>query len=176
MENTSLKKIRNNNEIRKDNFGEGLSPEKEDYFDLDELGVLEADDDIFENFDEENIPVIKNIYKRKKSSAEKFKTNQSNRNNFLNNQNHQIHNQQNMNQYQQNSNQQHHIHFQNHNNNLNNQYMITQKDEKNNNNKFIHNQNQNNNNNYNHQYNNQLKKKEGKFLLSYFLILILKLF
>jgi len=54
--------------------------------DLAELGVLEVDDDIFENFDEENIPVIKNIYKRKKGSAEKFMTNQSNRNTFLSSQ------------------------------------------------------------------------------------------
>lgn len=61
--------------------------ERDEYLDLAELGVLEVDDDIFENFDEENIPVIKNIYKRKKGSAEKFKTNQSNRNMFLNNQN-----------------------------------------------------------------------------------------
>lgn len=61
--------------------------ERDEYLDLAELGVLEVDDDIFENFDEENIPVIKNIYKRKKGSAEKFKTNQSNRNMFLSNQN-----------------------------------------------------------------------------------------
>ena len=51
--------------------------EKEEFFDLADLGVLEADDDIFENFDEENIPVIKNIYKRKKCSAEKFRTKQN---------------------------------------------------------------------------------------------------
>lgn len=63
--------------------------ERDEYLDLAELGVLEVDDDIFENFDEENIPVIKNIYKRKKGSAEKFKTNQSNRNIFLSSQNNQ---------------------------------------------------------------------------------------
>ena len=40
------------------------------------MGVFEADDDVFDDFDEENIPVIKNIYKRKKGSAEKLKTNQ----------------------------------------------------------------------------------------------------
>jgi hypothetical protein len=44
---------------------------------LEELGVFEVEDDIFENFDEENVPVIKNIYNRKKGSAEKLKTNQN---------------------------------------------------------------------------------------------------
>jgi len=61
--------------------------ERDECLDFAELGVMEVDDDIFENFDEENIPVIKNIYKRKKGSAEKFKTNQNNRNVFLSNQN-----------------------------------------------------------------------------------------
>ena len=42
--------------------------------------MIEVDDDIFENFDEENIPVIKNIYKRKKCSAEKYKTNKNSKN------------------------------------------------------------------------------------------------
>jgi len=36
--------------------------ERDEYLDFAELGVMEVDDDIFENFDEENIPVIKNIY------------------------------------------------------------------------------------------------------------------
>lgn len=67
--------------IQKNKLNEqGSTVEKEELLDLDELGVLEVDDDIFENFDEENIPIIKNIYKRKKCSAEKFKINTNNRN------------------------------------------------------------------------------------------------
>lgn len=54
---------------------------------LEQLGVIEVHDEIFENFDEENIPVIKNIYKRKKGSAEKFKTNQTARNLLMSNHN-----------------------------------------------------------------------------------------
>jgi hypothetical protein len=54
---------------------------------LEELGVFEAEDEIFENFDEENIPVIKNVYKRKKGSAEKLKTNQNTRNLLMSNHN-----------------------------------------------------------------------------------------
>ena len=57
-----------------------IERDKEELLDLDELGVIEVDDDIFENFDEENIPVIKNIYKRKKCSAEKYKTNKNSKN------------------------------------------------------------------------------------------------
>jgi hypothetical protein len=88
MQNNNIK----NNANNKDQSGSGIyyDKERDEYLDLAELGVMEVDDDIFENFDEENIPVIKNIYKRKKGSAEKFKTNQNNRNMFLNNQN--IHN------------------------------------------------------------------------------------
>jgi hypothetical protein len=52
---------------------------------LEDLGVFEVEDEIFENFDEDNIPVIKNIYRRKKGSAEKLKTNQSARNLLMSN-------------------------------------------------------------------------------------------
>jgi hypothetical protein len=61
--------------------------EKEDAETLEELGVFEAEDEIFENFDEENIPVLKNMYRRKKGSAEKLKTNQNARNLLMSNQN-----------------------------------------------------------------------------------------
>ena len=60
---------------------------KDDNVSLEELGVFEAEDEIFDNFDEENIPVIKNVYKRKKGSAEKLKTNQNTRNLFMSNNN-----------------------------------------------------------------------------------------
>jgi hypothetical protein len=56
------------------------SDNKEDLLSLEDLGVFEAEDEIFDNFDEENIPVIKNLYRRKKGSAEKLKTNQNARN------------------------------------------------------------------------------------------------
>jgi hypothetical protein len=59
--------------------------EKEDNTSLEDLGVLEVEDEIFENFDEDNIPVIKNIYQRKKGSAEKLKTNQTARNLLMSN-------------------------------------------------------------------------------------------
>lgn len=52
---------------------------------LEELGVIEVNEEIFDNFDEDNIPVIKNIYKRKKGSAEKLKTNQNARNLLMSN-------------------------------------------------------------------------------------------
>lgn len=94
--NGNIYKNSNNNLRKNQNFSSnnnyeneaGLyyDKERDEYLDFAELGVLEVDDDIFENFDEENIPVIKNIYKRKKGSAEKFKTNQNNRNKFLNSQ------------------------------------------------------------------------------------------
>lgn len=60
---------------------------KDDNVSLEELGVFEAEDEIFDNFDEENIPVIKNVYKRKKGSAEKLKTNQNTRNLLMSNHN-----------------------------------------------------------------------------------------
>lgn len=53
---------------------------KEELLSLEDLGVFEAEDEIFDNFDEDNIPVIKNMYRRKKGSAEKLKTNQNARN------------------------------------------------------------------------------------------------
>jgi hypothetical protein len=52
---------------------------------LEDLGILEVEEEIFENFDEDNIPVIKNLYKRKKGSAEKLKTNQTARNLLMSN-------------------------------------------------------------------------------------------
>lgn len=63
---------------------------KEENMSLEDLGVIEVDDEIFENFDEDNIPVIKNIYKRKKGSAEKLKTNQNARNLLMSNHNNHV--------------------------------------------------------------------------------------
>jgi hypothetical protein len=57
----------------------------EENLSLEDLGVFEVEHEIFENFDEDNIPVLKNNYKRKKGSAEKLKTNQTARNLLMSN-------------------------------------------------------------------------------------------
>ena len=94
----------NNYKDSKDQLEKDKLKLKDENISLEELGVFEVEGEIFDNFDEENIPVIKNIYKRKKGSAEKLKTNQntqnllmSTMNNMNNMNNHNI--QSNMNNY-----------------------------------------------------------------------------
>jgi hypothetical protein len=72
-------------EIIEENLLHDFQLRKDENISLEELGVFEVEDEIFENFDEDNIPVIKNIYKRKKGSAEKLKTNQKARNLLMSN-------------------------------------------------------------------------------------------
>jgi len=54
--------------------------DKEEILSLEDLGVVEVEDEIFDNFDDDNIPVLKNTYSRKKGSSEKLKTNQTTNN------------------------------------------------------------------------------------------------
>jgi len=72
-------------EVLEENLLQDFQLRKDENISLEELGVFEVEDEIFENFDEDNIPVIKNIYKRKKGSAEKLKTNQTTRNLLMSN-------------------------------------------------------------------------------------------
>ena len=51
----------------------------DDNLTLEDLGVKEVDENIFDNFDEENIPVLKKNSVRCKGYAAKFKTNQNSR-------------------------------------------------------------------------------------------------
>jgi hypothetical protein len=88
LENLKIDEINDYMETKVPDIRENnLDKKKEENLSLEELGVFEVEDEIFENFDEENIPVIKNIYKRKKGSAEKLKTNQTTRNLLMSNMN-----------------------------------------------------------------------------------------
>ena len=61
---------KNNNNFIKDD---------DDNLTLEDLGVKEVDENIFDNFDEENIPILKKNNVRCKGYAAKFKTNQNSR-------------------------------------------------------------------------------------------------
>ena len=90
IENLKIDEIMDQNDLKESELFESgklqdFQMRKDENISLEELGVFEVEDEIFENFDEDNIPVIKNIYKRKKGSAEKLKTNQTTRNLLMSN-------------------------------------------------------------------------------------------
>jgi hypothetical protein len=91
--NNNTREDLNSNNFNNRNINNNGIKSISDDFNFEELGVFEVEDEIFENFDEENIPIIKNIYKRKKGSAEKLKTNQNTRNLLMSTQNYNNNNQ-----------------------------------------------------------------------------------
>ena len=61
----------------KEEMKRDLSKEEDDNLSLEDLGVVEVEDEIFDNLDEKNIPILKKNCDRAKGISAKLKTNQN---------------------------------------------------------------------------------------------------
>ena len=73
-----------NTNINNNTSNSNVTTKERDYLDeddlsLEDLGVVEVDDEVFDNFDDKNIPVLKKSCVRTKGYAAKLKTNQNSR-------------------------------------------------------------------------------------------------
>lgn len=70
--------IENSNEIApNNNQRRDLTKEEDDNLSLEDLGVVEVEDEIFDNLDDKNIPILKKNCDRSKGISAKLKTNQN---------------------------------------------------------------------------------------------------